>query len=51
MKVKFLHYWLAIAIMVVAAFNLPDYERASYDALLAILNMLFAIFWTLEEKE
>ncbi len=51
MRVQLLHYWLAIVIVVIAAFNLPDYQRASYDALLAILNMLFAIFWTLEEKE
>ncbi len=51
MRVQFLHYWLAIAIMVAAAFQLPNYAAASYSVLLVIANILFAIFWTLEENK
>ena len=51
MRVQFLHYWLSIALMVVAAIDLPNYEQASYTMLLVIANMLFAIFWSLEENK
>lgn len=50
MRMQFLHYWLTVALIVAAAFEIPDYEQASYSMLLAITNMLFAIFWSIEEK-
>ena len=51
MRVQFLHYWLSIALLLIAAIDLPDYEQASYSMLLVIANMLFAIFCSLEEKK
>lgn len=48
--IKFAHYWVAIICMMIAAYNVPDWQIAFYEMLLAITNMLFAIFWTIEEK-
>lgn len=48
--IKFCHYWLALGFMILAAFELPDYEAASYNILMAILNLLFSIFWSINEN-
>ena len=48
---KHFFYWIALISLLVAIVYLQDnIELAIYNVLVAIVNMLFAIFWQLEEK-
>jgi len=48
---KHFYYWIALISLLVAIVYLQDNtELAIYNVLVAIVNMLFAIFWQLEEK-
>lgn len=48
---KHFFYWMSLISLLVAIVYLQDNtELAIYNVLVAIVNMLFAIFWQLEEK-
>jgi hypothetical protein len=48
---KHFFYWFATISLLVAIVYLQDnIQLAIYNVLVSILNMLFAIFWQLEEK-
>ena len=49
---KNVHYWLAVFCAVVSTIHLSSDKEllAIYDALFMIANLLFAIYWKLEEE-
>lgn len=51
MKIKWIHYWLAIIIMIFASIDIVNKMEllAIYNALFVIANLILAIFWQLEE--